>query len=78
MHRRAIDVRLRIINGLAYPRTLVLEPWTTERVLHPGEAVDLLASGDPAYPLEIEVADDRIVVYCFDSEGAVMTVVGEE
>jgi hypothetical protein len=52
-----------------------LEPWTTEVVIEPGRTVHLRAEGDPSLPLEVEFSEDRVIVYVFDSEGALLTVV---
>lgn len=65
---------LRLTNRLDVPRTIVLEPWTGEYTLYPGKSFDVVAEGDLAQPLEVEITDDRVVVYCFDSAGASMTV----
>jgi hypothetical protein len=65
---------LRLTNRLRVARVVVLEPWTGEYTLQPGTSFDIVAEGDMSYPLEVEVADDRIVVYCFDSEGASLTI----
>ena len=78
VHGSDSQVRLRITNSLDSAQTVVLEPWTTEHRLQLGEGVDLLASGDSAYPLEIELVDDRIIVCCFDSERASMSILGDE
>lgn len=71
-------VKVRIRNSLAVRRTLVLEPWTTEIAVEPGETVMLLAEGDTRMPLEVEFYEDRIIVYAFDSEGALLTVLAED
>ena len=69
-----VTVMLKITNCLATPRTLVIEPWTTEYDLPPGKTLDVVARGDPKYPLEVEVEEGRIVVTSFDSAGATMSV----
>jgi len=70
-------VTLRLTNNLDRPRTVVLEPWTGEYTLNPGKTFEIVAQGDLAYPLEIEVIDDRLVVYAFDSAGAMLTIFAE-
>jgi hypothetical protein len=67
-------VTLRLTNRLSAPRTVVLEPWTGEYTLEPGKTFEIVAEGDITYPLEVEVSDDRFVVYAFDSAGAMLTV----
>ena len=56
------------------PLTAVLEPWAGEYTLQPGKAFEIVATGDLKYPLEIEVVEDRLVVYAFDSAGAMLTI----
>jgi hypothetical protein len=68
------SLRLIIRNSLPTRRTLILEPWTTEVGIEPGESVIVQAEGDLSKPLEVELYEDRIVVYSFDSEGALLTV----
>jgi hypothetical protein len=65
-------VTLRLTNSLSEPRTVILEPWTTELVVPAGKSVQIRAKGDAARPLEVEMYGDRVIVYCFDSEGAEM------
>jgi hypothetical protein len=67
-------VTLRLTNSLAGPRTIVLEPWTGEYTLQPGKSFDIIAEGDLAYPLQVELSEDRVIVYCFDSAGAEMSI----
>jgi hypothetical protein len=64
---------LRLRNSLDAARTVVLEPWTGEYRLGPGERLEIEVEGTPSTPLEIEVVDDRIVVYAFDTTDAVLT-----
>ena len=68
------QMTLRITNRLSSPRIVVLEPWTGEYTLQPGAAFDIVAEGDMSYPLDVEVDDSRIVVYCFDSQGASLSI----
>ena len=68
------SITLRLTNRLDVPRTVVLEPWTGEYALQPGKSFDIVAEGDLKYPLEVEVIDDRLVVYAFDSAGAMLTI----
>ena len=67
-------VKLRVTNHLDVTRTVVLEPWTGEYTLLPGKSFDIIAEGDLNLPLEVEVVEDRIVVYALDSEGALLRI----
>jgi hypothetical protein len=67
-------VTLKVTNRLEEARVLIIEPWATEYMLPAGSSFDVIAEGDLALPLEVEVADDRITVYAFDSAGALLTV----
>jgi hypothetical protein len=67
-------VKVRLTNSLPTPRTVVLEPWTGEYTLQPGKTFDIVAEGDLEYPLAIEIIEDRLVVYAFDSAGAMLTI----
>lgn len=67
-------VTLKLTNNLGAPRTVVLEPWTGEYTLPPGETFEIVAEGDLTYPLEVELSEDRVIVYCFDSAGAQMSI----
>ncbi len=67
-------VALRLTNQLSDERTVVLEPWTGEYKLRAGGTVDIVATGNRDLPLEIELNEDRIIVYCFDSAGAQMSI----
>jgi len=69
-----IKVTLRLTNSLDVARTVVLEPWTGEYTLRPGETFDIIAQGDVALPLQVELTEDRVIVYCFDSAGAEMSI----
>ena len=68
-------VRLRVTNQVPSAQTLVLEPWTTEYKLDPGESLDIVAEGDVAYPLQVELIPGQVILHSFDSKGAMMTVV---
>lgn len=74
---RNAKVTLRLTNNLEAARIVVLEPWTGEYALQAGKTFDIVAEGDLDYPLHVELNDDRIVVYCFDSAGAQMSVFQE-
>lgn len=67
-------VTLRLTNSLDAARTVVLEPWTGEYTLQPGRSFDIVAEGNIDYPLNVELSDDRVIVYCFDSAGAQMSI----
>lgn len=71
---RTRRMTLRLRNQLQLPRVVVLEPWTGEYTLHPGKTFDIIAEGDLAYPLEVELVEDRVIVHCFDSAGASMAI----
>jgi hypothetical protein len=73
-HKGAAQVKVKVKNSLSVPRTVVLEPWTTEYLLPPGRTYEILAEGDLSYPLEIELFEEQIIVYAFDSEGAMLSV----
>ena len=67
-------VTLRITNRLNAPRLVVLEPWTGQYTLEPGKSFDIVAEGDLEYPLELEINDESVVVYSFDSAGALLSI----
>lgn len=67
-------VTLKLSNKLEEPRVLIIEPWASEYLLPAGKSFDVIAEGDLNYPLEVEVAQDHITVYAFDSAGAMITV----
>jgi hypothetical protein len=67
-------ITLKLTNSLDRPRIVVLEPWTGEYTLRPGTSFEIVAEGNLEYPLEMEIVDDRILVYSFDSEGAMLTI----
>lgn len=67
-------VTLKITNRLDTPRVVVLEPWAGEYTLHPGRTFEIVAEGDLECPLELEVIEERLVVYSFDSAGALLTI----
>jgi hypothetical protein len=70
-------VTLRLTNRLNEPRTLILEPWTTEYTLQAGDSIEILAEGDLSLPLEVEVDSTQWTLYSFDSKGALLTVTRE-
>ena len=67
-------ITLKLTNQLSDQRTVVLEPWTGEYKLRPGETLDIVANGNRDLPLQVELNEDRIIVYCFDSAGAQMSI----
>ena len=67
-------VTLRLTNSLDTARIVVLEPWAGEYTLQPGRCFDIVAEGNISYPLQVELSDDRVIVYCFDSAGAQMSI----
>jgi hypothetical protein len=73
MTNKRLHFRLRLVNRLDHSRTVVLEPWTGEYRLGAGEQLDIAVIGTPATPLEIELANDRIVVTAFDTDDALLT-----
>jgi hypothetical protein len=64
---------LRVTNRLEGVRTVVLEPWTGEYRVRPGEQLDIVVEGTPVTPLEIELNGDRLVLATFDSADAMLT-----
>jgi hypothetical protein len=67
-------VTLKVTDSLPSARLLMIEPWTGEYDLPPGKTLDVLAEGDLTYPLEIEVTEDRFILYGFDSVDSMLTV----
>jgi hypothetical protein len=67
-------VTLKLTNRLDVPRLVVLEPWTGEYTLQPGRTFEIVAEGDLECPLEVEVIDERVVIYSLDSAGAMLTI----
>jgi hypothetical protein len=67
-------INLKLTNSLGTPRTVVLEPWTTEYVLAPGRTFEIVAEGDLSYSLGIELFEEQVIVHSLDSEGAMLTV----
>ena len=67
-------VTLRLTNQLSDQRTVVLEPWTGEYKLRAQGALDIVLDGNRDLPLQIELNEDRIIVYCFDSAGAQVAI----
>lgn len=68
-----ISFRLKIRNSLPNRRTLVLEPWTTEITIDPARIVTVVVEGGMGESLEVELFEDRVILYSFDSEGALLT-----
>jgi hypothetical protein len=59
-----VEFVIRLRNGRATPMAILVEPWGDQHVIAPGKTVQVVATGPVATPsLEIEHADDRIVVY---------------
>jgi hypothetical protein len=73
-------VTLKLTNRLSRTCKVVLEPWTGEYSLKPGATFDIVAEGDLGLPLELEISAERLTIYSFDSEGALLTIIqnGEE
>ena len=71
---KSSKVTLRITNRLDTSRIVVLEPWAGEYTLAPGKSFDVVAEGDLEYPLELEILGDRVIVYSFDSAGALLSI----
>jgi hypothetical protein len=73
--RGVVTVGLR--NTLKVESTLMVEPWTTEYILRPGQRFEIRAEGDLSLPLEIELTEEGVTFCSFDSQGAVVTVLSE-
>ena len=71
---------LKFTNSLTQARTLILEPWTGEYSIAPGNSVELVAEGPPPQNFEIELLEDTVVVYALGGEGTDVRVFrdGEE
>jgi hypothetical protein len=67
-------VTLRVTNSLEDARTVVLEPWTGEYTLQPGKSFDIVAEGQLSFPLQVELSENQVIVHCFDSAGAKMSI----
>jgi hypothetical protein len=67
-------ITIRITNALSEARKVVVEPWTGEYTLRPGKAFDIVAEGDLGYPLEVVLDEGGVIVHCFDSKGASMSI----
>jgi hypothetical protein len=74
MSKESGQVMLKITNSLPHARLLMIEPWTGEYPLPPGKTLEVLAEGDLTYPLEIEVTEERFIVYGFDTKNSLLTV----
>jgi hypothetical protein len=70
---KSIRFNLRLTNRLKSHRTVVLEPWTGEYRLGAGESLDIVVEGSPRTPVEIELDEDRIIVYAFGTVGSMLT-----
>jgi hypothetical protein len=68
-----IRFTLLLTNRLDVRRTVVLEPWTGEYHLDAGTQLQIVVEGTPKTPLEVELIEDRIVVYAFDTTKAMLT-----
>ena len=70
-----VRVELRLANGGERPVSVLLEPWTKELELPTGATGTVIATGDPAFPIYVHHAPDRISVSSFDSgPGAALAV----
>ena len=74
MRKDSGRVLLKITNALPHSRLLMIEPWTGEYPLAPGKTLEVLAEGDLTYPLEIEITEERFIVYGFDTTDSLLTV----
>jgi hypothetical protein len=72
-HANTGRVVIKITNSLNVSRILMLEPWTGEYDLPPGKTLDVVAEGDLRLPLEIEITDERVIIYGFDSSYSLLT-----
>lgn len=68
------SVTLLLTNRLNVTQVVVLEPWGGEYPLAPGRSFEVVATGDVARPLTIELNEHLIVVTCFDSAGSEMSI----
>jgi hypothetical protein len=69
------DEKARISEKIGnYDAILIIEPWASEYVLPAGKSFDVIAEGDLSCPLELEVGQDHITIYVFDSAGAIVSV----
>jgi hypothetical protein len=66
----ARQIQLRLTNRGPNAGTLILEPWTGEYDIGPGETLQIVGSGDLERSLEIDFAPDEITVHWLDSAGA--------
>ena len=62
-----VRVEIRLANDGEHSLTVMLEPWTKELELPPGATWTVIATGDPAFPIYVDHAPDRISVSTFDS-----------
>jgi len=72
--KKHVKITLRLTNSLESDRTVVLEPWSGEYTLRPGKAFDIVAEGDPTSRLEIELSNERVIVYSFASVDAQLSI----
>ena len=70
---KSTEFTLHLTNPGPGPKTVVLEPWIGEYHLLTGGTLDVVVSGTPTSPLEVEIGEDRITIYAFDTTDAVMT-----
>ena len=68
-----VQFTLRFTSRLDSARTVILEPWTAEYRLGPGEQLEIAVEGTPSTPLAVELEGDRIIIFAFDSTGAMLT-----
>jgi hypothetical protein len=72
-----VSVTIKVTNRLRESRALVIEPWLNEFLLAPGKSLDVMVTGDPNWPLEVEIEDDRFVVYGFGSAHSTVSVLDQ-
>lgn len=67
-------VRLELVNAQREEQTLLVEPWTTEYALAPGQIYQIISEGDTSLPIRIELTSEGITVCALDAEGATVSV----
>ena len=63
---------LRVCNSLSIALTFALEPWGKQYKLAPEETFEIVARGPEGDSLEVEFADDQIILYGWP--GSVVTL----
>jgi len=56
-------VRIPILNARPYPVRLVVEPWGSECLVHPGSTVYVELKGPEGHGPELEEGSDIVIVY---------------